>query len=107
MAILMLIYEYSANAQTTIVGKVVDASTEEPLIGASVTYTAGKGTITDIDGAYKLTLNKGTYNFTVSYIGYQTIVKEIKVTGGSLQTDFRLDAENASLSAVTVVAEMD
>lgn len=56
----------------TILGKVVDASTEEPIIGASVVVAGTtQGTITDVDGAFTIDAAPGT-KLIVSFIGLQT-----------------------------------
>lgn len=39
-------------AQTTLTGKISDASNGEPLIGATIIYGKGMGTATDYDGNY-------------------------------------------------------
>ena len=64
----------SAQAQVdiTVQGTVVSRADDEPLIGATVMSEAThKGTATDIDGQFTLTVPEGTL-ITVSYIGYQT-----------------------------------
>lgn len=57
-------------AQTrTIQGKVTDAQNGEPLIGASVVVTGENGgTITDIDGNFKLAVPSSVKKVTISYI---------------------------------------
>ena len=61
-------------AQTSIGGKVTDVDTGEDLIGANVILTKEgvyvTGTSTDFDGNYKTTVDPGTYDVEVSYIGY-------------------------------------
>ena len=43
-------------------GNITDAATGEPLIGASVyVKDSQKGAITDVDGNFHLTLDKGSY----------------------------------------------
>lgn len=57
-------------------GKVVDAKTLEPLIGASVFLKGSKvGTITDIDGNFSLSIpeNAKSVILEVSYISYTTL----------------------------------
>lgn len=55
----------------TISGYVKDASTGEYLIGANVyVKETMKGTQTNQYGYYSLTIDKGTYTFIVSYLGY-------------------------------------
>ena len=56
----------------TIVGKVVDAN-GEPLIGASVAEAGtSNGTITDMDGAFMLNVEKNV-TLHVSYVGYKDL----------------------------------
>ena len=50
-------------------GLVTDASTGEPLIGATITYANGRGTTTDIEGRFTLQIPKGRYTLTARYIG--------------------------------------
>ncbi len=63
-------------AQTVLSGLVSDEATKEALIGASVKITRGgetiRGVITDFDGNYRIMLDTGQYDVTVSYTGYQT-----------------------------------
>ena len=78
-------------AKKSITGTVVDAK-GDPIIGASVIEKGAKnnGTITDINGGFKLTVNAGA-QLVVSYIGYQT--QTVNVTGSSVQVTRKEDAE--------------
>lgn len=54
-------------------GKIIDAQTGEPLIGATVVVAGTTtGTITDFDGNYNLKLDAGTYTISVSYVSFET-----------------------------------
>jgi len=62
---------------TQITGTITDASTGEPLIGASVIVQGTtNGTITDIDGSYSLNANIGDA-IVVSYVGYDDMTQNI------------------------------
>ena len=64
-------------------GKVFDQSTGESLVGVTV-FVVGTstGTITDLDGAFTLSLSEGNYSVQLSYISYQTLViEDIAVNG--------------------------
>lgn len=66
-----------AHAQDrTISGTVTDANTGETLIGVNVTYAndLSKGTVTDIDGNYQITVPATVTALRYSYIGYTTQV---------------------------------
>jgi len=66
-------------AQTSINGRVFDASTKDPLIGASVAIAGTtEGTVTDYDGAFALRSDASLpVVLNVSYIGYKP--KEVKL----------------------------
>jgi len=60
------------SGQQTISGKLIDAQTSEPLIGASIIVPGTDiGTITDFDGNYTLEIPDGINEVEISYTGYQ------------------------------------
>ena len=65
----------SALAQTaTYHGTVLDAETNEPLIGVTVMpIGGGQGVATDLDGNFKLTVPKSVKQVKVSYVGMETV----------------------------------
>lgn len=90
--------------KTKVQGIVKDAVSNESIVGAIVTYGEGKAAVTDIDGAFEITLDSGTYNLRASYIGYLAIVKKITAKGKTLVVDFSL-ATN-TLTEVEVVSDI-
>lgn len=66
---LLPLFTYS---QFTVSGIVLDQNSEEPIIGATVmVQKAEKGTVTDLDGKFKITnLPKGEYDLVISSLGY-------------------------------------
>ncbi len=61
--------------QNTLSGSVVDATTGEALIGATVIALEGdvqSGTMTDLDGRFSLKITGEVENIEVSYVGYAT-----------------------------------
>lgn len=91
-------------SQGIVEGTVKDALTGESLIGVNVVYGPGKGTVTDIDGHYSVSLEKGLYDITVSYVGYQTQSQQVNITNERLTLDFSL--RTIMLSEVEVVGDM-
>ncbi|MFA9388343.1 MAG: carboxypeptidase-like regulatory domain-containing protein [Prolixibacteraceae bacterium] len=86
-------------------GKVTDASTGEDLIGATLYIKSlGTGTITNTYGFYSLSVPQGKYQLSVSFLGYQTYIIELK-----LDTDQSLNIEltpnDTELQEVTVYTE--
>ncbi|MCL5020840.1 MAG: carboxypeptidase-like regulatory domain-containing protein, partial [Bacteroidetes bacterium] len=89
-------------------GRVIDASTKQPLIGANVLIVGtSMGAATDINGRYViLDVHPGTYTLRASAVGYQT--EEIKNNAVSidLTTDvnFGLNQSAVTTKAVVVTA---
>ena len=85
----------------TVSGVVKDAS-GEPLIGVSVVLRGtGKGTVTDIDGRYTLSVGNTKTPLTFSYVGY---VSQDIVPGERTNVDVVLKEENTMLTGVVVTA---
>ena len=56
-----------------VTGKIIDNESGEPVLFANVLVVGtSTGTTSDFDGVYRFELEPGTYDFTVSFIGYQT-----------------------------------
>lgn len=68
MLTLCQIYSY---AQTTITGKVIDASTNMPLSGATITFAHKGTTTTDASGRFIMDCSKNN-KLTISFVGYET-----------------------------------
>ena len=61
-------------AQTRVRGTVVTESDGTPVIGATVTVVGSNvGTVTDVDGAFSVTLPPDAKYVKVSYIGYESV----------------------------------
>ena len=95
---------FGLSAQTTLTGKVSDATTGEFLIGATIVYGKGMGTATDVDGNYSLELQPGERNIQVSYVGYKEINQLLYIKGKSQIIDFKL--KTILLNEVQVVADI-
>lgn len=91
----------TAQSYRTIQGTIVD-NTQEPLIGVTVTVKGTTlGTITDIDGNFKLQIDDSIHKILViNYIGYKS--QEVPITSAS---DYRiiLEDDQALLSEVVVI----
>ena len=99
----------SAGVTGKIRGRVVDAISDEPLIGVNVIVEGtNMGASTDVDGYYNLIgLSPGTYSLRVSYISYAPmLMTDVKVMV-DLSTDinFQLQSEVMEGEVVTVVAQ--
>lgn len=92
---------YSQNH--TISGFISDKASGEKLIGATVIEVESKkGTSANLYGFYSFTLPEGVIKVRFSYVGYQTVIKEIK-----LDENIKLNIElisNSTLKEFEVIA---
>jgi len=58
-------------SQGTVKGKVYDAKTKMPLLGATINFAGKGGTTTDKSGVFTVDCNKVT-SITISFVGYET-----------------------------------
>lgn len=73
LSILLLLITCNLSAQTLIKGVVKDAKTQESLVGVTIAIKGTtNGTITDMDGNYRLDVAPGKYTLVTSYISYAT-----------------------------------
>ena len=81
-------------------GRIVDASTGEPIIGASIHIKGNKrvGTVSDTQGGYTLSAAPGV-TLVISYIGYETL--EVRAT--EKEQVIQLKESSQTLSELVVV----
>lgn len=87
-------------------GRVVDASTNEPLPGATVIIQGTqRGAVTDIEGRYEIrNIEPGIYNLEFRFLGYRTRIEfEIQVTRArNAIVDVSLQEDASQLDEVVV-----
>ena len=94
--LLVLLFSLASIAfaqERTITGTVTDAKTGETLIGANIILAndASKGTVTDIDGNFSLTVPETTEALRFSYVGFTTQV--ITITSNVINVQLLGSAE--------------
>jgi iron complex outermembrane receptor protein len=98
---------FSATAlaqQATLSGIITEAKTNSPLIAASVA-TGSTGTISELNGAYRLSLDPGAYEITFSYVGYETKTEKVTLAAGECRTlDVSLAETSNILQTATVTS---
>lgn len=94
----------SAQIKSTLNGNVTDAKTGETLIGASVKLSGSSSaaTITNSYGFYSINTLQGSYEISVSFIGYKTIKQSIQISKDS-RLNFVLEEDN-QLNEVVISA---
>lgn len=101
-----LLFSFQLIAQNaTVTGKITDAATGEPLVGATVRADNNTGSTTDGNGQYALKLPLGRRTITFSYIGFEPRTETVTlILGQSLTLDLKLiDASNL-LETATVTS---
>ncbi len=105
-----LFFTLFLSAQTSLQGKITDAETAEELIGANISISQNgaikTGVSTDFDGNYSVSLDPGTYDIEVAYIGYQNYkITGIVIYAGKTNTlDVQLGDSGVQLSEVVVTS---
>ena len=91
--------EDESKEQLSISGQVFDKDTGEPLVGATVLITDGtgdnkgaRGCQTDFDGKFSLRLKKKE-SIRISYIGYETVSKQIVKSENNLVFELKPSVE--------------
>lgn len=91
-------------AQSELTGHIVDANTNEPLIGASVTVKGNKqeGVVTDVDGNFTLsTKENAPLKLKIEYIGYRPI--DIEIYDAEEPIEVQLKENSKFLNEVVVI----
>lgn len=111
LLIVLFLYQYIVLAGVTgkLVGKVTDAHTGEPLIGASVVLDGTKfGAVTGADGSFIIiNLPPNLYKVKVSYVGYEPlIIEQVRiVVDQTTQLPVTLTSKSVNLLEIVVTAK--
>jgi ferric enterobactin receptor len=88
---------------TTLFGTVTNALTGEKMSGASVfVMEVRKGTQTDKEGFYILSVPSGKYTVKYSSIGFRPFLKEVELKADQVNQDIQLEEDTKLLDEVTV-----
>jgi len=100
----LLLFVSGLFAQTKVVSGIVSDDLGEPLLGVNVIYEPGKGGVTNFNGEYQLKLKPGEYDLEVSYVGFESQKKHVRVADKNLFVNFKLIP--ITLSEVEVVGDV-
>jgi len=99
-SLLFLFLSFIGRSQFTVTGLVLDSSSREPLVSASVfCQNTTSGAYTNKQGEFSLSLKSGGYDLIISYTGYQT--QTIRVNEAS-KLEVLLIKEDKSMSEVII-----
>ena len=94
-------------------GNVLDGKDKQPLPGATILLTnvtdsiQPEGTISGMDGTFSISVPKGKYEITVSFLGFNKYLDTLLVNKGSLALkDIVLYEEKSLLEEINVISSM-
>jgi hypothetical protein len=105
--LLLILSGFSSIAQTkyTINGIVKDAASGEPLPGANIyAKETLKGTNSNLNGTFSLTLDKGEHTIVVSFLGFQEVQQKVNLTK-DLKITFQLKEAAINVKEVVITGE--
>jgi hypothetical protein len=86
-------------------GKIEDQNSGEPIIGATMQVeNSTTATVTDVDGSYELKLRPGDYTLIISYVGFGTNRRDLKVSGSG-NYDISLGQSSTTLQEIVVTEQ--
>ena len=97
------------NNTPSIKGVVLDAESNEPLVGASIVLTElNKGVIANVNGSFRISnLVSENYKIAVSYIGYEQMNLNVKINNGEYNLGIiKLQPLSLGLNEVEVIADI-
>mgnify|MGYP003333508412 CR=1 FL=1 len=104
---MFLMIASAAVAQVSISGKLVDDTTGEGLIGATIAVEGtNNGTTTDIDGNFSLSVEPGSYVLNFNYTGYADMSKNVDVSADMDLGTMSMEFAAVGLSEVEIVADI-
>lgn len=105
--LLLLISTINLHAQdgNSIIGKIIDSRTKEPLIGVNViVLDTDRGASSDMDGNYIISnIPVGTYRLRFDYIGYTQLFKTDIVVKSSRPTFVNVELDESVIAGEEVV----
>ncbi len=96
-----------AQEKFTLSGTISEASSNETLIGVNILFPEQKtGTTTNEYGFYSITLDKGTYNIQVSFLGFKDVIKTIELTQ-NINLNVELEEATENLDEVIITQDVE
>ncbi|HRM12349.1 MAG TPA: TonB-dependent receptor, partial [Flavobacterium sp.] len=102
LVVLLSVFSSFAQEKFTLSGTIIDANSNETLIGVNVVIPELKtGVTTNEYGFYSITLPKGIYSVQISYLGYQNIEESINLNQNT-KNNFNLYSNETALKEVVI-----
>ncbi|WP_421978104.1 DUF5686 and carboxypeptidase regulatory-like domain-containing protein [Roseivirga seohaensis] len=103
---LLLLFSFPSMAQG-IKGTIKDENGEALPFASIYVKEVGSGTSSNLDGFYEYRLQSGNYQVTYQFMGYATVIKNIKVGAGFETVDIIMKPQVINLASVTVEAKAE
>lgn len=109
LLVLFLLPSFAQAQTSTLTGSVIDAETDEPLVGASIVL---EGTdyyaVARLDGTFRISnVPYGNYDIEVSFVSYTPDRRSITVDAETVELDIRLESDTQQMGEVVVSARRD
>ena len=97
----------SAQEIYTLSGTISEAASNETLIGVTIVFPSLRtGVTTNEYGFYSITLPEGDYEVVISYLGFEDIREQVRLTS-DMKKDYNLVEEMAQLEEVVVTEDVE
>ena len=97
----------NAQERYTLSGTISEETSNETLIGVTVSIPElSTGTVTNEYGFYSITLPEGTYNITISYLGYREVRDTVSLRQ-NIKKDYQLTEAAEQLEEVIVAEDVE
>ncbi|MFR9603682.1 MAG: TonB-dependent receptor [Rikenellaceae bacterium] len=107
-AVLIAVATVPSAVAATLKGKVIDKSTNEPLIGATVMVKGTtQGVTTDLDGNFEIDLDRKPHTLSVSYVSYTTQELDVDAKAKLPDMMIHLESDSQMIAAVKVVTRVN
>ncbi|MEO7283725.1 MAG: TonB-dependent receptor [Gelidibacter sp.] len=98
---------FHAQDKFTLSGRITDQASNESLIGVNIIFPELQtGTITNEYGFYSITLPEGTYNFQISYLGFNSISETISINENKT-LNYKLTESTESLQEIIITENVE
>lgn len=106
---MFILLSHFSNAQMSLSGNVIDASTRKPLDGASVFLgNTSIGSTTNANGDFTLSrISPGQYDLIVTIIGYETYVQPISSQQINGKISIRLQPKTMMMPVVSIMSKAE
>jgi len=89
----------------TLQGRITDQSTGKPLIGASISFAQGRGTVSDQQGHFVLPLPQGRFTIDVQFMGFRRVSRTVNISeGDEITWNIALEMEVTQIDQVIISA---